>query len=347
MGWPCTSAEALSAAAKIKSDPYFPAQPPGAGSDSYDAIPGFGCLMDSLDGRDRNAAILADEFKKNKLATLIKDPVQVSEKSENSKKNDASKTSASLLNAREHLAEGNAYFSPAKSQGRYNSCTAHVVTSMLEYHYRKARLSAGDVSRLFLYKATRRLIRTSGDTGASLRAAMKAAMKFGAPPEGEWPYEPARLLDVTPDAMTCQLASLQRLHGYYRLDDGTASKEALVTRVKAALSLKLPVTCGVPIHQSAMTCGEDNGYVIPEPGDNAEKNDPVIGGHALLIVGYDNDAPADDAPATKKGSFIVLNSWGPDWGDYGYAFLPYAFLEKGLALDLWVGLIPQFLPPET
>jgi C1A family cysteine protease len=52
----------------------------------------------------------------------------------------------------------------------------------------------------------------------------------------------------------------------------------------------------------------------------------VLGGHAVLAVGY------DDAAAR----FTVRNSWGPHWGNGGYFTLPYAYLtDRGLASDFW------------
>jgi len=41
------------------------------------------------------------------------------------------------------------------------------------------------------------------------------------------------------------------------------------------------------------------------------------GGHAVTIVGYDD--------ASYGGAFKIINSWGQDWGDHGYFWLPYSF----------------------
>jgi hypothetical protein len=41
--------------------------------------------------------------------------------------------------------------------------------------------------------------------------------------------------------------------------------------------------------------------------------DTLWGGHALLLVGYD------------EHGFIFKNSWGTDWGDQGYAYMSYDF----------------------
>ena len=53
----------------------------------------------------------------------------------------------------------------------------------------------------------------------------------------------------------------------------------------------------------------------------------MIGGHAVMCVGYDD----------KKESFIILNSWGTNWGDNGYFYMPYKFITKTeWCDDFWV-----------
>lgn len=43
-----------------------------------------------------------------------------------------------------------------------------------------------------------------------------------------------------------------------------------------------------------------------------------IGGHCVLFVGYDDD----------KKLFKFRNSWGSDWGDKGYGYLPYDYADR-------------------
>jgi C1A family cysteine protease len=43
-----------------------------------------------------------------------------------------------------------------------------------------------------------------------------------------------------------------------------------------------------------------------------------MGGHAVLIVGYNDD----------EQYFIVKNSWGTDWGEDGYFRIAYSELES-------------------
>jgi C1A family cysteine protease len=52
----------------------------------------------------------------------------------------------------------------------------------------------------------------------------------------------------------------------------------------------------------------------------------MIGGHAVVAVGYDD----------KIQRFIVRNSWGKSWGKKGYCTMPYGYLtDPQLARDFW------------
>ncbi len=50
------------------------------------------------------------------------------------------------------------------------------------------------------------------------------------------------------------------------------------------------------------------------------------GGHAVLMVGYDD----------SKHCWLVRNSWGEQWGEEGYFWMPYEYaLHADLAADFW------------
>jgi len=57
------------------------------------------------------------------------------------------------------------------------------------------------------------------------------------------------------------------------------------------------------------------------------RNEPYVGGHALCVVGY-----KDDASVPGGGFLIIRNSWGERWAqdcEYGagYGMMPYAYLR--------------------
>jgi len=108
--------------------------------------------------------------------------------------------------------DNRSYCSPMENQGRLGSCTANAVVGMMEYMMRRGEVREYvDLSRLFLYKVTRKLLGWTGDTGAYLRSSMQAVVTFGVPPEKHWPYEITRY-DLEPDAfLYAYAASLESL----------------------------------------------------------------------------------------------------------------------------------------
>ncbi len=66
-----------------------------------------------------------------------------------------------------------------------------------------------------------------------------------------------------------------------------------------------------------------DGYVTYTPG---EKN---RGGHEIEIVGVvtNSQLPTSAPPGAGGGYFIGKNSWGNGFGDQGYVYLPYAWVE--------------------
>ncbi|MEG1808824.1 MAG: C1 family peptidase, partial [Oscillospiraceae bacterium] len=83
------------------------------------------------------------------------------------------------------------------------------------------------------------------------------------------------------------------------------------------------VLTGITVFESFETEKTTQTGVIPLPDTLIERE---LGGHALLIVGYDD----------AKRWFVIRNSWGRKWGDKGYGYMPYEYVERGYAFDFWV-----------
>jgi C1A family cysteine protease len=227
------------------------------------------------------------------------------------------------------------YCSPVEDQETLGSCTAHAVVGMLEYMMRRGLGEHTDLSRLFLYKVTRRLLGWTGDTGAHIRTTIKAAVAFGTPPEEHCPYDVDRY-DEEPEAFLYSYADNFKALNYARLDLYNASGQQTLDALKRTLGARLVVAFGFPVY-SSMT---ESPYV-PYP----TLKDKLQGGHAVLAVGYDDNVVIEDGAGnkTKEGCLIFRNSWGADWGENGYGYLPYKYVENALAVDFWTVFRSEWL----
>lgn len=231
---------------------------------------------------------------------------------------------------------------PIEDQGEIGSCTANAAVGLVEYFEYRAFGKHTDASRLFLYKTTRNLLHFTGDTGAYLRSTIGALVLFGVPPEEYWPYHTDRM-DEEPPAFCYSFAQNYRTISYYRLDPPEISNKELLKQIKTNLAKGLPAIFGFTVYESIVQSETDG--KIPFPGENEK----MLGGHAMMVVGYDDKMKINNMSSKKVstiGAFLIRNSWGTEWGDAGYGWLPYEYVLKGLAEDWWTILKNEWVDTE-
>lgn len=202
-----------------------------------------------------------------------------------------------------------------ENQGNLGSCTGQAVAGAIEYLNTKAGKPT-DVSRLYIYYYERELIGTvNWDSGAYIRDGIKATSHKGAPLESFWPYIIQRFRN-----RPSQTA----------INDGLKRKVTLYERVDTlngcldALNNGFPIIIGFWVYSSFMSRTVSRTGMMPYPNVNREM---FLGGHAVLLVGYDN--------TTQR--FIARNSWGVNWGDKGYFYMPYQVIDnRNMSEDFWV-----------
>ena len=192
-----------------------------------------------------------------------------------------------------------------------------------------------DASRLFLYKVTRNLLEWTGDQGAYLRSTMKAMVLFGLPPEKYWPYDIAKF-DDEPSAFCYAFAQAYKSVQYYRLDPAGTPPSKAMQYIREFLASGLPSMFGFSVYSSIPGLGEGPDIPYPKPTDSLE------GGHAVVAVGYDDNHKI----GKHTGALLIRNSWGREWGDKGYGWLPYAYVEQELADDFWTLVKAEYVDTE-
>jgi hypothetical protein len=201
--------------------------------------------------------------------------------------------------------------SPIKDQGRRGTCVACAATAGHE----ALRGEGIDLSAEFLHWAAKRRdgLPATAD-GTTLAAAADALAQDGQPPEELWPYDETRdqrAVGYAPPGDCTAIALARRLAGGADLTPSAVA-------VRHALARDQAVVLGIRLHATWFQLPPDGRVGMPAAGARD------FGGHAVLVVGYDADA------------LIVRNSWGPDWGLDGYAYLPDAYVDAfGVVARAW------------
>jgi hypothetical protein len=206
---------------------------------------------------------------------------------------------------------------PVFNQGTVlNSCSAQAIAAALWFLERRRARDAPAPSRLFLYYNERaRAGLTGTNAPVSLRDGYKSVARQGICAESRWPYRNDRFAAKPPPA--CYRAALaHRAIRYFRL-------RRELGHFRSCLASGYPFAVGISVYQSFISKAVARSGVVPLP----QRRDKHLGGHAMLVVGYDDAAR----------QFTVRNSAGPRWGKKGYCVMPYAYLlNVQLAWDFWM-----------
>lgn len=216
------------------------------------------------------------------------------------------------------------------NQGALGSCAAFTVGSVAT-GFRAARgqidPNTAWASPQFLYARMLKASQGKCDDGTYIEDGLATLVVEGATPLARLPYSDK----------TCAMDPPAQDAHVYRIGSFEMLKPFTRDKVKEHLSKGAPITFGV-------TLPPNFGSVAGAAAKNVFKSDQGQlggkhgGGHAMVIVGYDD----------ARGAYRILNSWGPDWGDGGYLWWDYADLEgrEGLA-GYAVNAYPQLPPPVT
>lgn len=219
-----------------------------------------------------------------------------------------------------------ARFAPERqNQGEQGSCVAwsaaYAARTIIESASTNTNPNQVAYSPAFMYNQ----IGLDGCQGSYLIRAMEFMTNKGAVPYNDFPYDPNDC-NRQPNNQHWNEALQHRMHGYNRLTETDNPNGLNIRAIKEHLAKDAPVVIGMMVGGSFMQ--GMIGQKVWHPTDD-DYRQMGFGGHAMCVVGY-NDG-------LEGGAFQIMNSWGPQWGENGIAWVRYAdfkeFVREAYGVD--------------
>ncbi len=217
-------------------------------------------------------------------------------------------------------------FAPQRGdQGQQGSCVAWSCAYSAQTILTAAATGANPDQIVFSPSYLYNQIRLENCQGSYLQRAMEAMKRNGGVPLRQYPYSD-RDCETMPTSSDIQQGRQNTIHGFTRLTSGDNINKISIRAIKEHLSKDAPVAIGMMVGQSFMT--DMRGQELWQPS-GMDASQMGMGGHAMTVIGYDD--------RKFGGAFEIMNSWGPEWGKDGIAWVRYGdfrdYVKEAYGID--------------
>lgn len=213
------------------------------------------------------------------------------------------------------------FFTPVKNQFELGSCTSFAAVAMYEAMMNRAGGAASsDMSPAYLYYYSNVLKgRPSG--GSNFYEQLEVLGSHGVCREDLYVYD-TDAIDTRPSEQAEEDAKSHRVISAEQIPlVNTPDKADTLRRnhilITSALSEGYPVGISLKVYDNL---GKDGAFILhPDDAPDAKEE----GWHAMVAVGY----------SEENNFYIVRNSWGPEFGEEGYCYIPTAYIDDPDYMD--------------
>ena len=203
-------------------------------------------------------------------------------------------------------------FAPAVGdQGHQGSCVAWSSAYGARTIEEAARTGADPNSLKFSPSFLYNQIGVQNCDGSYIEHAMEFMTKSGSVPYDQFPYDDHDC-SKQPDQQLLEEAQQYKMRGFNRLTPGDRNNSIDLHAIKENIAQGAPVVIGMQVGGSYMQPMMGKDLWTPTDDDRAMIG---FGGHAQCVVGYDD--------RKYGGAFLIMNSWGSQWGTNGFAWVRY------------------------
>lgn len=202
---------------------------------------------------------------------------------------------------------------PRLNQGSQGSCvawsSAYAARSILYARQVPPGSRVEPFSPSYLYNQ----IKLPNCQGSYIKRAVDAMMQTGGLPFSQFGYD-ENSCSKEPSPSEKQRGAQFNIKGYQRLSRNDDDLRTDMLAIKQNLAQGAPVIIGMLVGGSFMQDMLGQELWVPTSEDYQQQG---FGGHAMCVIGY------DDYMFGNEGGFQIMNSWGPEWGKNGLAWVRY------------------------
>jgi C1A family cysteine protease len=146
----------------------------------------------------------------------------------------------------------------------------------------------------------------SQDNGSTVSQGINSLIKYGVCSEQNYPYDITKFADKPPHHCYLAAKSHEVVTSVAVACNGNA--------IKQALAAGYPIVVGITVYPQleSQETASTGICANPQPGDQP------IGGHCVVICGFDD----------SKQMYCIRNSWGTSWGQNGYFWISYSYINN-------------------